>query len=257
MFISLCRNLLLASVTITLGAGPSQAQPWDSEAGFSCSQNPNGPWSYGQTDTIATGVFTLLAYNHTDGGQFAGCGWEVSADVSYPDVDRVQNGPMNQPMAVTLGNAPGIYAVLRWTAPQDGVYSVSAHLHGFWSRSQVAFPSGTGVLAIAGTIYDVGTFGELGEQEANRTIPGLSLAAGDTVDLYNYDGSRPVVRLIISTCPADFNNDGFIDFFDFNDFVTCFEGGDCPIGKTADFNNDGFADFFDFNDFVDAFESGC
>jgi hypothetical protein len=60
-----------------------------------------------------------------------------------------------------------------------------------------------------------------------------------------------------SVCAADFNADGFVDFFDFNDFVDCFEGGTCPAGKTADFNADGFADFFDFNDFVDAFESGC
>ena len=58
-------------------------------------------------------------------------------------------------------------------------------------------------------------------------------------------------------CRADFNDDGFVDFFDFNDFVTCFEGGSCPAGKSADYNNDGFADFFDFNDFITDFETGC
>jgi hypothetical protein len=60
-----------------------------------------------------------------------------------------------------------------------------------------------------------------------------------------------------SACPADFNGDGFADFFDFNDFVACFEGEPCPPGKTGDFNNDGFADFFDFDEFVVAFESEC
>ncbi len=58
-------------------------------------------------------------------------------------------------------------------------------------------------------------------------------------------------------CPADFNGDGFVDFFDFDDFVVCFEGGPCPPGKSADFNGDGFADFFDYDDFVLAFENGC
>jgi hypothetical protein len=58
-------------------------------------------------------------------------------------------------------------------------------------------------------------------------------------------------------CGADFNSDGFVDFFDFNDFVDCFDGGACPPGRTADFNSDGFADFFDFNDYSDAFERGC
>jgi murein tripeptide amidase MpaA len=64
------------------------------------------------------------------------------------------------------------------------------------------------------------------------------------------------VRLVVRGCPpnpADFNGDGFVDFFDFDDFVTCFEGGACPPGKSADFNNDGFVDFFDFDDFVIAF----
>ncbi len=61
-------------------------------------------------------------------------------------------------------------------------------------------------------------------------------------------------------CRADFNNDGFTDFFDFDAFVECFSAGSCPVtlpARTADFNNDGFADFFDFDDFVGAFESGA
>ncbi|QOJ00125.1 MAG: CHRD domain-containing protein [Phycisphaeraceae bacterium] len=59
------------------------------------------------------------------------------------------------------------------------------------------------------------------------------------------------------TCPADFNDDGFVDFFDLDAFVECFEGGGCPPGKDADFNGDGFVDFFDLDAFVEAFEAGC
>jgi hypothetical protein len=58
-------------------------------------------------------------------------------------------------------------------------------------------------------------------------------------------------------CPADFNGDGFLDFFDYDDFVNCFETGNCPQNKTADFNGDQFVDFFDYDDFVAAFEAGC
>jgi hypothetical protein len=54
-------------------------------------------------------------------------------------------------------------------------------------------------------------------------------------------------------CPADFNADGFLDFFDYADFVEAFEAGD----TRADFNRDGFLDFFDYADFVEAFEAGC
>jgi hypothetical protein len=58
-------------------------------------------------------------------------------------------------------------------------------------------------------------------------------------------------------CPADFNGDQFIDFFDYADYVACFEGAGCPDGTTADFNGDAFVDFFDYAEFVTAFETGC
>ena len=54
-------------------------------------------------------------------------------------------------------------------------------------------------------------------------------------------------------CPADFNGDGFLDFFDYDEFVGAFEAG----GAGADFNGDGFLDFFDYDEFVGAFEVGC
>ena len=77
--------------------------------------------------------------------------------------------------------------------------------------------------------------------------PSLQALALDTV----------AVQLSWISCPADFNGDGFVDIYDFTDFVTCFEGGDCPPGTSADFNGDGFADIYDFTDFVTAFETGC
>jgi hypothetical protein len=58
-------------------------------------------------------------------------------------------------------------------------------------------------------------------------------------------------------CRADFNRDGFTDFFDYDAFVACYEGAGCPAGESADMNADGFVDFFDYDAFVVAFESGC
>lgn len=62
---------------------------------------------------------------------------------------------------------------------------------------------------------------------------------------------------IIRCCPGDFNRDGAVDFFDYDDFVVCFEGTSCPSGTTADFDGDGTIDFFDYDAFVVAFEQGC
>ncbi len=58
-------------------------------------------------------------------------------------------------------------------------------------------------------------------------------------------------------CPADFNQDGVVDFFDYDDFILCFEGTVCPPGTTADFNGDTAIDFFDYDDFIAAFSLPC
>jgi hypothetical protein len=63
---------------------------------------------------------------------------------------------------------------------------------------------------------------------------------------------------IEARCNADWNCDGFLDFFDYDDYVETFEGGTPPDCRSdADFNGDGFVDFFDYDDFVAFFESGC
>ncbi|QOJ00262.1 MAG: hypothetical protein HRU70_07075 [Phycisphaeraceae bacterium] len=54
-------------------------------------------------------------------------------------------------------------------------------------------------------------------------------------------------------CPADFNNDGFVDCFDHEAFIEAFEAG----SPRADFNRDAFIDFFDVQDFASAFDAGC
>jgi hypothetical protein len=72
----------------------------------------------------------------------------------------------------------------------------------------------------------------------------------------NWDSSRPnyvYYNKLAAPCAADFNSDGFLDFTDFDAFVSTFETG----GLSADFNIDGFIDFTDFDAFVAAFESGC
>lgn len=86
--------------------------------------------------------------------------------------------------------------------------------------------------------------------------------ATGVIDLELFRPGSPASVLAAATVPsgarsADFNTDGFIDFFDYDAFVSCFEGGSCPAGADADFNTDGFADFFDYGAFVEAFESGC
>jgi hypothetical protein len=79
---------------------------------------------------------------------------------------------------------------------------------------------------------------------STRLYGGSSSSSGQYINLVDFDATG---------CPADFNGDGFLDFTDFDDFVSAFEAG----AASADFNSDGFLDFTDFDDFVSAFEAGC
>ena len=60
-------------------------------------------------------------------------------------------------------------------------------------------------------------------------------------------------HLTVTPWPADFNQDGAADFFDYLDFVDAFSSN----APASDFNGDGTIDFFDYLDFVDAFSEGC
>lgn len=57
----------------------------------------------------------------------------------------------------------------------------------------------------------------------------------------------------VPLCPADFNDDGVLDFFDYLDFVAALSSQE----PAADFNGDSIIDFFDYLDFVQAFSMGC
>jgi hypothetical protein len=83
-----------------------------------------------------------------------------------------------------------------------------------------------------------------------------SIIAGWAYDRTNNKYRGYIVTLGGEVCGADHNGDGFVDFFDYLSFVSCFEG-ECAAGTTADFNNDDFVDFFDYLEFVAAFEAGC
>ncbi|XVJ57895.1 MAG: hypothetical protein HEQ23_00285 [Tepidisphaera sp.] len=94
---------------------------------------------------------------------------------------------------------------------------------------------------------------------SNQVLGGLPEGSGNLgapagVNFANIAGNQ---YIDLTSCPADFNGDNFLDFFDYDDYVNCFETGTCPDGRTADFNGDDFVDFFDYDAFVAAFETGC
>jgi hypothetical protein len=119
------------------------------------------------------------------------------------------------------------------------------------ARAQLAMDwhtlDGGGGTSAGSTLVLQGTIGQ-----PDGTGPDFS--AGSTLSM---SGGFWTGLTLPPPCPADFNGDGFLDFFDYDAFVECYETEVCPPGKTADFNNDGFVDFFDYDDFVLFYETGC
>lgn len=110
-------------------------------------------------------------------------------------------------------------------------------------------------------IGDASVFGpEPGAVAMNMQVvsTGAHRPAGLAI-LRNVPGGAASSRLFYYGCPfeggcaADFNDDGFIDCFDYIDFVDAFESGD----PRADVTGDAFADFFDYAEFVRLFQTGC
>lgn len=56
-----------------------------------------------------------------------------------------------------------------------------------------------------------------------------------------------------TTCPADFNGDGFVNGDDYDGFASAFD----VANIAADFNGDGFVNGDDYDAFASAFDAGC
>ena len=81
---------------------------------------------------------------------------------------------------------------------------------------------------------------------------GVIVTVADDADTSNNTGFD-ATRIGISRCPADVNNDCFVNGDDYDQFASWFEVAD----PNADFNNDGFVNGDDYDAFASAFENGC
>ncbi len=91
----------------------------------------------------------------------------------------------------------------------------------------------------------------------DSVIPWVRSALGDAFGSYAATtaelGTPGFYNWRNPNCPADFNADGTLDFFDYLDFVAAFSAN----AVTSDYNLDGVIDFFDYLDFVADFSNGC
>jgi hypothetical protein len=111
----------------------------------------------------------------------------------------------------------------RWTAPDSG--SVNINTFGAnYDTTMAIYASNTcpSAATVANAFND--DFGVLQSRINTNVVGGQHYfirVGGHT----GRTGSGPLNIAFTANCPADFNDDGTIDFFDYLDFVAAFSGG--------------------------------
>lgn len=88
-----------------------------------------------------------------------------------------------------------------------------------------------------------------------ETLEGAGVAAiGSGGKLYGIGPAGILARVVpMTSCPADFNDSGSVDFFDIIAYLSAYTAGDLD----ADVNGDGIVNFFDLQNFLGLYTVGC
>lgn len=210
-----------------------------------------------------SGVWTTV-YNGTGSNQWFGWGVALSGDgetlftVAH---NYIQNYLPNEHRLVDLTSGSQIAS---WTYTGTGA----------WQNSVVGCQANDD-----GTVFAAASWGDQGNTQPEVRIFDRTLAMIGSIDT---DGSpfdlsmTPDGNFVLvgtkavhantfgsggntylygdaSTCNADLNSDGMLDFFDVQMFLNLFSSQD----PAADWNNDGLYDFFDAQGFLADFSAGC
>jgi choice-of-anchor C domain-containing protein len=204
---------------------------------------------------VTRGGDGLTGWNVTGNIDHIGGFWVASEGIQSVDLNGSAAGSVSQ----TIATIPGQHYRLR--------YALGENLFGFGNKTMDIVWQGNVVDSLT-VIHDPArTAADMRweQRELRLTASGSSatLTFASTTGAMNgtqgvahfYGPAIDDIRLEPTTCPADFNNDGFINPDDLADFITCFFldvqfPGFCP---DADFNADGFRNPDDLADFITAF----
>jgi hypothetical protein len=203
-------TLLLVGLVLAFGAS-LQANADNIVADFSASNNPYGNWSYGYTATLG-GAITPFSVSST------GCGgtidlWTTSS--GYPVVDhnssgstQTCSGTVSVPTNV-LGMHPddaGGEAVVRWTAPNSGTYSIQGMFEGL----DFVYPTTTDVHILLDSSTSLFSGNIASFEVPLNFLLSQTLSAGDTIDFVvgfgadgNYFGDSTGLAGTITTESAE------------------------------------------------------
>ncbi|KAA0215837.1 MAG: hypothetical protein DYG94_06685 [Leptolyngbya sp. PLA3] len=136
------------------------------------------------------------------------------------------------------------------------VVQISNNNGSTWQALETVGPTGVGTTGgwfyvshrIADVIAPTSTMKVRFLASDSAALPSVVEAAVDAFSITTFSCVDPE-----PDCPADFNGDNLLDFFDVQDFLAAFSAHQ----PAADFNNDSAFDFFDVQAFLQAFANGC
>jgi len=128
---------LLAAIAIGCTARSSIAQTFDASADFSFTDNPNGVWRYGWSETLGSEFNLFSQVGHPISSSIDA--WNSPELFSVPSIEYNNTGTIVsdpalrifQPGQVALHpGSIGQYSILRWIAPEAGDYTLNASFMG-------------------------------------------------------------------------------------------------------------------------------
>jgi hypothetical protein len=192
----LSRSLSVAGLGVLLTSVAFAAPVYNPVTQFSITTNPNPVtgWSLG-TETVMGGAFTAFSTPNancttpnyqtwTSGGTCNGSPYIGNNATGGPYV----NGTMTQqPIELNLNPGASLFAVVRWTAPSAGVWSIAGFFRAIDSQMGT-FGSDVHILVNNVDVFDAGDFSYLLLQNFSVTP---TLLAGGTVDFVVGNGGFP------------------------------------------------------------------
>lgn len=201
--------------------------------------DPNGEWSINH---LASG-----------GGVHA-----MTGGIQYPDGsdrDRAFRWTDNAGIEA-IDDLSGVQQSYGWAISDDGRVAVGDYWLDLSSGARgFLWTSEDGMTDLAAHVETNTGFDQTGWTLQPWAVSGDGrIVAG----IATYSGPGPVrqssfIYELEASCPADFNSDGQLDFFDFDAFLAAFQAQD----SASDLNGDALFTFHDLAQFIAAFNAGC
>ncbi|MGQ0627172.1 MAG: S8 family serine peptidase, partial [Phycisphaerales bacterium] len=192
-------------------------------------------------NAVAAGAIGVIISNDSGGlfsGNLNGTFSIPVVSISQSDGNDLQN--VNNNTSVTISVA------------QTG------HTYASYSGTSMACPHAAGVAGLM-----IGIYGQA--LSANALEDALKAAAQDLGDpgrddlfgfgLVRADLTKAYLDINLPDCPVDYNNDGFLEPGDLDEFITDYFS--VPVGISSDFNGDGFVEPGDLDEFITRYFEGC